>query len=89
MFGLELVVGNAWAVSLDLGGSYAGTVSSVMITLGNLGGSLMAAATGFIVAAYGWNMAFYVGASLALMGGLLFLFVDASRQLYVEPAKEG
>ena len=81
------MVGNAWAVSLDIGGNYAGTVSWVMNTLGNIGGTIMAAATGYIVAAYGWNMAFYVVSALALIGGLLFLFVDASRQLYVEPAK--
>jgi sugar phosphate permease len=73
-------------VSLDVGGNFAGSVSSVMNTLGNLGGTIMAAATGYIVAAYGWNMAFYAVSALALIGGLLFLFVDASRQLYVEPA---
>ncbi len=85
VFGLELVVGNAWAVSLDIGGNYAGSVSSVMNTLGNVGGTVMAVATGYIVASYGWNMAFYVVAALSLIGGLLFLFVDASRQIYTEP----
>ena len=85
VFGLELVVGNAWAVSLDVGGNFAGSVSSVMNTLGNIGGTIMAAATGYIVASYGWNMSFYVVAALAAIGGFLFLFVDASRQIYVEP----
>jgi MFS transporter, ACS family, glucarate transporter len=85
VFALELVVGNAWAVSLDVGGNYAGSVSSVMNTLGNIGGFIMATATGFIVASYGWNMAFYVVAGLSLVGGLLFLFVDASKQIYTEP----
>ncbi len=85
VFALELVVCNAWAVSLDVGGNYAGSVSSVMNTLGNIGGFIMATATGFIVASYGWNMAFYVVAGLSLVGGLLFLFVDASKQIYTEP----
>ena len=30
-------------------------------------------------------MSFYVVAALAAIGGFLFLFVDASRQIYVEP----
>ena len=85
VFSLELVVGNAWAVSLDIGGNFAGSVSSVMNTLGNIGGTIMAVATGYIVASYGWNMSFYVVAALAAIGGILFLFVDASRQIYVEP----
>ncbi len=85
VFSLELVVGNAWAVALDIGGNFAGSVSSVMNTLGNIGGTIMAAATGYIVASYGWNMSFYVVAALAAIGGILFLFVDASRQIYVEP----
>ena len=86
VFSLELVVGNAWAVSLDVGGNFAGSVSSVMNTLGNIGGTIMAVATGYIVASYSWDMAFFVVAGLSLVGGILFLFVDASRQLYVEPA---
>ncbi len=64
VFGLELVVGNARAVSLDIGGNFAGSVSSVMNTLGNIGGTVMAMATGYIVASYGWNMAFFVVAGL-------------------------
>lgn len=85
VFALELVVGNAWAVSLDVGGNFAGSVSSVMNTLGNIGGTVMAVATGYIVASYGWNMTFFVVAGLSLVGGILFLFVDASRQIYTEP----
>ena len=85
VFSLELVVGNAWAVSLDVGGNFAGSVSSVMNTLGNIGGTIMAVATGYIVTAYSWDMAFFVVAGLSLVGGFLFLFVDASRQIYNEP----
>ena len=34
VFGLELVVGNAWAVILDIGGNFAGSCSAVMNTAG-------------------------------------------------------
>ena len=42
VFGLELVVGNAWAVTLDIGGSFAGSCSAVMNTFGNIGGAIIA-----------------------------------------------
>jgi sugar phosphate permease len=81
VFGLELVVGNAWAVTLDIGGSFAGSCSAVMNTFGNIGGAIVATATGFIVNAYGWNAAFYAVAGLAVLGALLFTQIDAGRKL--------
>lgn len=84
VFGLELVVGNAWAVTLDIGGSFAGSCSAVMNTFGNVGGAIVATATGFIVSAYGWNAAFYVVSGLALLGALLFTQIDAGRKLAPE-----
>jgi sugar phosphate permease len=81
VFGLELVVGNAWAVTLDIGGSFAGSCSAVMNTAGNIGGAIVATATGFIVKYYGWNAAFYVVSALALVGALLFTQIDAGRKL--------
>jgi len=81
VFGLELVVGNAWAVTLDIGGSFAGSCSAVMNTFGNIGGAIVAAATGFIVKYYGWNQAFYVVTALCILGALLFTRIDAGRKL--------
>jgi sugar phosphate permease len=82
VFGLELTVGVSWAVTLDIGGSFAGSVSAVMNTFGNIGGALASVATGYIVAHSGWNPAFFVLAALSLIAALLFLRIDASRQLY-------
>jgi sugar phosphate permease len=84
VFGLELVVGNAWAVTLDIGGSFAGSCSAVMNTAGNVGGAIVATATGFIVKYYGWNPAFYMVAGLAVVGALLFTQIDAGRKLAPE-----
>jgi len=81
VFGLELVVGNAWAVTLDIGGSFAGSCSAVMNTFGNIGGAIVATATGFIVNAYGWNAAFYAVSTLAVVGAILFTQIDAGRKL--------
>jgi sugar phosphate permease len=81
VFGMELVVGNAWAVTLDIGGSFAGSCSAVMNTFGNIGGAIIATVTGFIVKAYGWDAAFYVVVALAVLGALLFTQIDAGRKL--------
>lgn len=86
IFGLELVVGNAWAVTLDIGGSFAGSCSAVMNTFGNIGGAIVAGATGFIVKFYGWNAAFYVVAGFCVAGALLFTRIDAGRKLYPDAA---
>jgi sugar phosphate permease len=84
VFGLELVVGNAWAVTLDIGGHFAGSCSAVMNTLGNVGGAIVATVTGFIVKAYGWNAAYYVVVAFCLLGALLFSRIDAGRKLAAE-----
>jgi sugar phosphate permease len=86
LFGMELVVGNSWAVTLDIGGSFAGSCSAVMNTFGNIGGAIVAGATGFIVHAYGWNAAFYVVSALCLLGALLFTKIDAGRKLMPDAA---
>lgn len=87
VFGLELTVGVSWAVTLDVGGEYAGSVSAVMNTFGNTAGALTSVATGYLVTHIGWTSAFYVVAAFALTGAVLFLWLDASRRLYVEPAQ--
>ena len=84
VFGLELTVGVSWAVTLDIGGEYAGSVSAVMNTFGNIAGALTAAATGYIVTHSGWSEAFYVVAAFCFMGAILFLWLDASKRLDVE-----
>lgn len=82
VFGLELTVGVSWALTLDVGGIFAGSVSSVMNTFGNIGGALAAVITGYILHWSGWDMAMYVLAALSLLAALLFLRIDASRLLY-------
>lgn len=81
LFGLELTVGVSWAVTLDIGGEYAGSVSAVMNTLGNSGAAVAAAVTGYIVTMSGWFSAFAVLSALCLIAAALFLKIDASRKL--------
>jgi MFS transporter, ACS family, glucarate transporter len=84
VFGIELTVGVSWEVTLDIGGQYAGSVSAVMNTLGNLGAALAATLTGYIVTVSGWDTAFFVLAGLALLAAGLFTRIDASQRVYRE-----
>ena len=81
-FGLELTVGVSWAVPLDIGGDWAGSVSSVMNTAGNIGGAISTLALGYLVRDYGWNVPFFVAAALCTVAAILFARLDASRRIF-------
>lgn len=81
VFGLELTVGVSWAVPLDIGGDYAGSVSSVMNTFGNIGGAISPTALAYLVESYGWNHPFLVAAGMCVIGALLFWRIDASKPI--------
>jgi sugar phosphate permease len=82
VFGLELTVGVSWAMTLDVGAEFAGSVSAVMNTSGNIGAFLVAVVTPQLVKMGGWNAAFWVVAGLAVVAALLHLTIDASRRLF-------
>ena len=80
-FGLEWTVGISWAVPLDIGGDFAGSVSAVMNSLGNLGGAISAFVVTFAASHYGWNSAFLLTSALCVIAAILFLKVDASKRI--------
>ena len=82
VFFLELTVGVSWAVALDIGDEFAGSVSAVMNTTGSVGQFFAAAGTGYLVTVYNWNVAFGVLGVLGLIGAVLFSQIDASRRVY-------
>lgn len=84
VFGLELTVGISWALPLDIGGDYAGSAAAVMNTCGNIGGAISPALLAYLVNGYGWNVPFLVAAGLCVAAAVLFLKIDASRQIFVE-----
>jgi sugar phosphate permease len=81
MFGLELTVGVAWAVPLDIGGDYAGSVSAVMNSFGNFGGAVSTTASGYLVRYYGWTSTFLVMSLLAFVAAVLFCRIDAGKRI--------
>ena len=81
LFGLELTVGVSWAIPLDIGGDYAGSVSAVMNTCGNIGGLLSTVAFPHLMRAYGWDTPFYVAAGACTIAAVLFARIDATKRI--------
>ncbi len=81
LFFLELTVGVSWAITLDIGGDSAGSVSAVMNTCGNLGGAIGSALSGYLVVYWGWKAPFLVMAGLSILAMVLHLQIDAKRRL--------
>ena len=65
-----------WAVTADIAGASAGSVSGFMNMGGQIGGALTGSLTPWIAAHYGWTASFLVAASLSLVGGLTWLLVN-------------
>jgi MFS transporter, ACS family, glucarate transporter len=84
MFFLEWTVGVSWAITLDIGGDSAGSVSATMNTSGNLGGAISSALSAYLVMFYGWKAPFLLMAVLSGAAMLLYLRIDATRPLLSE-----
>src|SRR5260221_10774369 len=59
-FFLECTIGPSWAVPMDTGGKYAGTVSGMMNMAGNFGGALSPLVFGYLVQYANWQAPFIV-----------------------------
>jgi MFS family permease len=81
IFALELTVGVSWAITLDIGGDSAGSVSAVMNTCGNIGGAIASALSGYLVMFSGWNAPFLVMAGLSIVATVLYLQINAQQKL--------
>ena len=87
VFGLELTVGVSWAIPLDIGGDYAGSVSAVMNTCGNIGSAISATLLAYLVKGYGWDVPFFVASALCLAAAALHLKIDAARSIGLAPER--
>jgi ACS family glucarate transporter-like MFS transporter len=74
-----------WAVTADIAGRSAGSVSGLMNMGGQIGGAVTASLTPWIADQFGWTASFLVAASLCALGSLLWLTVNPSATL-VHPA---
>jgi sugar phosphate permease len=74
MFFLECTIGPSWAVPMDVGGKYSGTVSGMMNMAGNIGGALSPLVFGVLVQFGSWQAPFIVAASLLVIGAAVWAF---------------
>jgi sugar phosphate permease len=74
-FFLEWVIGPAWAVPMDVGGQFSGTVTGVMNMVGALGGALTAVVYGSLFNRGLWIAPFLVSSGVMLLGALLWIFL--------------
>jgi sugar phosphate permease len=80
-FGLEWTVGVSWAIPLDIGGDFAGSVSAVMNTLGNVGGAVSAIVVTNAVSFFNWQAPFMITSALCVIAAILFLKIDATKRI--------
>lgn len=74
MFFLESTIGPSWAVPMDVGGEYSGTVSGMMNMAGNIGGALSPIVFGILVQFGSWTAPFIVSAVLLVLGAIVWAF---------------
>jgi sugar phosphate permease len=74
-FFLELVLGPAWAVPMDVGGTSSGTVTAVMNMVGAVGASISPLVFGLLVERGSWIAPFYVTAAVLASGSLIWIFL--------------
>lgn len=77
----------SWAVCLDVGKKYAGTVSGTMNMAGQVGSFSSSVAFGYLVTYFGsYNAPLFPMAALLFISALFFMRIDPTEQLVDEPA---
>jgi sugar phosphate permease len=74
-FFLEWVIGPAWAVPMDVGGRFSGTVTGVMNMSGSLAASLTPIVYGSLFGRGYWVAPFLVSAAVLAAGALIWIFL--------------
>jgi len=78
----DLMLPVAWAICLDIGRDYAGAVTGVMNTAGQLGGFVCSVLFGYAVAATGrYQVPVWMIGALVLIAAFLFTQIDPTRPI--------
>jgi sugar phosphate permease len=90
LFFLELVISPAWAVPMDVGGDYSGTVSGVMNMAGSLAASISPIVFGFLIQKGFWITPFFISAGVLLTGSLIWaFFIDPEKSVVEDKISHG
>ncbi len=84
-FSLDMALGPSWAVAMDVGGEFSGTVSSIMNSAGAIGASVSPIVFGFFVQRGSWVVPFLVTAGLLGGGALIWaVLIDPDKSVVGE-----
>jgi sugar phosphate permease len=84
-FCLEMVLGPAWAVPMDVAGLWSGTVAAIMNMAGAVGASISPLVFAALVERGSWVTPFVVTAGVLVIGALIWSFlIDAGKPLIQE-----
>jgi ACS family glucarate transporter-like MFS transporter len=78
---LYFTVGAYWSSTSDLSRPHAGSLSGLMNTGANLGGTLSPTVTPWLAEHWGWPFSLSVAALMALAGGVMWLWIDPGKGL--------
>ena len=78
---LMFAAANFWAACIDMVPSHSATLSALMNTLGSVGGALSSTVTAYVATRQGWSRALDLAALITVFSALLWVFVDAGRNL--------
>ncbi len=78
---LYFTVGAYWSSTSDLSASHAGFLSGMMNMGANIGGALSPSMTPWIAARWGWPASLSTAAVLALLGAVLWVWIDPGKGL--------
>lgn len=76
---LYLSLSSFWAVTADIGGASAGSVSGVMNMGNQIAGAVTSSLSPWIAERFGWDTSFVVAAALCAVGAVAWFGVDAER----------
>ena len=83
-FFLEFVIGPAWAVPMDVGGQFCGTVTGIMNMAGALAASITPLIFGYYFGKGSWMLPFFITSGVMLVGALIWTFLIDPEQSVVE-----
>lgn len=87
-FFLEWVIGPAWAVPMDVGGQFSGTVTGIMNMAGALAASLTALIYGGLFDRGMWIAPFLITAAVMTLGALIWTFlIDPTKSVVGRPVR--
>lgn len=83
-FSLEMVIGPAWAVPMDVGGQFSGTVTGIMNMFGALAASMTALIYGYMFGKEMWVAPFLLSSGVMVLGALIWIFLIDPEKSVVE-----